>query len=156
MNPDPDEHVHPGEEELEWGEGISVKKREKKPQSKYWAISEQARKMFPGERQCKMFCGGKNCKYCTPDNWTNKEMVIDGLYSHWVTDNILAMARMSDANIDKFKFLEQFEKLGIQTVINLQEPGEHAHCGAGNGQGGFSYDPQRLMAAKCKNENKEY
>ena len=27
MNPDPDEHVHPGEEEMEWGEGISVKKR---------------------------------------------------------------------------------------------------------------------------------
>ncbi|GFR93805.1 tyrosine phosphatase domain-containing protein 1 [Elysia marginata] len=148
MNPDPDEHVHPGEEEMEWGEGISVKKREKKPQSRYWAISEQARKMFPGERQCKMFCGGKHCKYCTPNNWTGKEMVIDGLYSHWVTDNILAMARMSNANIDKFKFLEQFDSVGIKTVINLQEPGEHAHCGAGNVSGGFSYDPQRLMAAK--------
>ncbi|RUS88627.1 hypothetical protein EGW08_003586, partial [Elysia chlorotica] len=148
MNPDPDEHVHPGEEEMEWGEGISIKKREKKPQSRYWAISEQARKMFPGERQCKMFCGGKHCKYCTPDNWTKKEMVIEGLYSHWVTDNILAMARMSDANIEKFKFLEQLEDLGVKTVINLQEPGEHAHCGAGNVPGGFSYDPQRLMAAK--------
>ena len=41
-------------------------------------------------------------------------------------------------------------RLGVKTVINLQEPGEHAHCGAGNGPGGFSYDPQRLMASKSE------
>ena len=27
MNPDPDEHVYPGHEELQWGEGIKVKHR---------------------------------------------------------------------------------------------------------------------------------
>lgn len=34
---------------------------------------------------------------------------------------------------------------GIKTVINLQEPGEHASCGYGNDASGFSYNPQRLM-----------
>ncbi|XP_012937402.1 protein tyrosine phosphatase domain-containing protein 1 [Aplysia californica] len=147
MNPDPDEHVYPGHEDLQWGGGIKEKNREKKPSSRYWAISEQARKMIPGESQCKMFCGGKACKYCTAELWTPEQQAVKGLYSEWVTDNILAMARPSNLNIDKYKMIEQFKELGIQTVINLQEPGEHVYCGYGNDSGGFSYSTHNLMEA---------
>ena len=36
-------------------------------------------------------------------------------------------------------------RANIKTVINLQQPGEHASCGYGNDSSGFSYNPQRLM-----------
>ncbi|KAK6993495.1 protein tyrosine phosphatase domain-containing protein 1 [Biomphalaria glabrata] len=145
MNPDPDEHIYPGMEELKWGEGIKIKNREKVPQAHYSALGEKARKMFPSESLCKMFCGGKSCKYCSSTHWTEEQMVIKGLYSEWVTHNILAMARLSNEQIEKFGIIQQFEKLNIKTVINLQQPGEHAYCGHGNDSTGFAYNPQILM-----------
>ncbi|CAL1528249.1 unnamed protein product, partial [Lymnaea stagnalis] len=115
------------------------------PRSSYWAISEQARKMIPGEKQCKIFCGGKTCKYCTEFNWKPHQMAISGLYSEWVTDNILAMARLSNQNIEKYDMLKQLRDLNVKTIVNLQQPGEHAYCGFGNDGSGFSYNPQKLM-----------
>lgn len=34
---------------------------------------------------------------------------------------------------------------GINAVINLQTPGEHAHCGPGLEESGFTYIPEYLM-----------
>lgn len=37
------------------------------------------------------------------------------------------------------------ERVGITSVFNLQQIGEHATCGAGNLPCGFSYDPEEFM-----------
>jgi len=86
-------------------------------------------------------------------------MAVDGLYSHWVTEDILAMARPNSAEVEKHDMIQSFVKSGIQSVFNLQESGEHAHCGQGNHSSGFSYDPQHFMDAGifCYNFNcKDY
>ncbi|CAG5118219.1 unnamed protein product, partial [Candidula unifasciata] len=147
MNPHPDEHTYPGEENLIWGQGIKERHRVEKPRTKYSAVSEQARKMIPSENLCKMFCGGKSCKYCSSVGWKKEQMVVDGLYSEWVTCNIMAMARMSSDNIKHFNMIKQLQDLQVKTIINLQQPGEHAYCGFGNHSSGFSYNPQTLMDA---------
>ena len=47
----------------------------------------------------------------------------------------------------KILFLWFFSQIrnGIATVINLQHPGEHASCGFGLEDSGFSYVPQQFM-----------
>ncbi|KAL5013926.1 hypothetical protein ScPMuIL_008196 [Solemya velum] len=72
-------------------------------------------------------------------------MGVKGIYSHWVTENILAMARPTTAVMKKFRIIEQFKRLGIMSIVNLQTPGEHSACGYGLGPSGFSYDPQKFM-----------
>ena len=37
---------------------------------------------------------------------------------------------------------------GVTTIVNLEEHGEHAHCGPGNNITGFAYDAQKLLDAK--------
>ncbi|XP_052781472.1 protein tyrosine phosphatase domain-containing protein 1-like isoform X2 [Mya arenaria] len=143
MEPDPDEHLHPGEEGLEW-EDESIK--ENKPKGLYSKTSEKARGFISTERQCALFCGGKKCKYCTGDGWEDNEKVIKGLYSHWVTDNILAMARPSNQAIEKHKLVEQFVEKDIRSIVNLQIAGEHADCGPHKlDPSGFLYNPQAFM-----------
>ncbi|XP_046561641.1 protein tyrosine phosphatase domain-containing protein 1-like isoform X1 [Haliotis rubra] len=141
MEPDPDEQIHPGLESLDWGNDS----KGTTPSAKYNKLSEQARKLMSAEKQCAMFCGGKKCKYCTYNQWSKKQMDIDGIYSNWVTEKILAMARPTHMAIKEKKLLDAFENAGIKTVINLQMPGEHASCGEGLDKSGFSYDPQQLM-----------
>src|SRR5258708_5778296 len=113
-----------------------------------------------------LFCGGRTCKYENFKNWvTIKKMHIgiEGLYSNWITDEILATARPSSQQIDQYGIVEQFKKYtpsginkltsirnGITAIINLQEPGEHANCGHGIGENGFSYKPEEFMDNKSK------
>ncbi|OXB65340.1 hypothetical protein ASZ78_016984 [Callipepla squamata] len=67
---------------------------------------------------------------------------------NWITDNILAMARPSTELIEKYNIIEQFERCGIKTIINLQRPGEHASCGNPLEQeSGFTYLPEAFMEA---------
>ncbi|XP_062621924.1 protein tyrosine phosphatase domain-containing protein 1-like isoform X2 [Saccostrea cucullata] len=145
MEPDPDEILHPGLESLAWTKEHEEKARAKRPSARYTKFSEHARSMISGEKQCALFCGGKKCKYCRSENWTPEQMDINGLYSNWVTDNILAMARPSTKQIKEHKIIEQFKKHDIKSVLNLQKPGEHADCGEGLEKMGFSYDPQLFM-----------
>ena len=59
------------------------------------------------------FCGGKGCKYENYKNWTGLKgthIGIEGLYSNWITDEILATARPSSSQIKKFKIIEQFKQ----------------------------------------------
>jgi hypothetical protein len=42
--------------------------------------------------------------------------------------------------------VEQFKKLGILSVINLQTSGEHASCGPKLLDSGFTYNPNELMS----------
>ncbi|XP_049751779.1 protein tyrosine phosphatase domain-containing protein 1 isoform X5 [Elephas maximus indicus] len=97
---------------------------------------------------CSMACGGRACKYENPARWSDQEQAIKGVYSSWVTDNILAMARPSTELMEKYHIIEQFRSCGIKTIINLQRPGEHASCGNPLEQeSGFTYRPEAFMEA---------
>ncbi|XP_034023256.1 protein tyrosine phosphatase domain-containing protein 1 isoform X2 [Thalassophryne amazonica] len=118
------------------------------PTAKYTKMGETLRHVIPGHMQCSMACGGKACKYENPSRWTDEEQAIKGLYSSWITDNLLAMARPSTEIIEKYSIIEQFHRFGLRTVINLQRPGEHASCGNSLEQeSGFTYRPETFMKA---------
>lgn len=119
-----------------------------RPTAKYSKVGERLRHVIPGHMQCSMACGGRACKYENPARWAQHEQAIGGLYSSWITDNILAMARPSTELIEKYNIIEQFERCGIKTIINLQRPGEHASCGNPLEQeSGFTYLPEAFMEA---------
>ncbi|NWH39217.1 PTPC1 protein, partial [Chloropsis hardwickii] len=119
-----------------------------RPTAKYTKVGERLRHVIPGHMQCSMACGGRACKYENPARWAEHEQAIKGLYSSWITDNILAMARPSTELIEKYNIIEQFERCGIKTIINLQRPGEHASCGNPLEQeSGFTYLPEAFMEA---------
>ncbi|XP_056130493.1 protein tyrosine phosphatase domain-containing protein 1 [Lampris incognitus] len=118
------------------------------PTAKYTKMGETLRHVIPGHMQCSMACGGKACKYENPSRWSDEEQAIKGLYSSWITDNLLAMARPSTDIIDKYNIIEQFQRCGLRTVINLQRPGEHASCGNSlEPESGFTYRPEIFMEA---------
>ncbi|XP_051531206.1 protein tyrosine phosphatase domain-containing protein 1-like isoform X1 [Myxocyprinus asiaticus] len=118
------------------------------PTAKYTKVGETLRHVIPGHMQCSMACGGRACKYENPSRWSDEEQAIKGLYSSWITDNLLAMARPSTEIIEKFNIIEQFQACGLKTVINLQRPGEHASCGSTlEPESGFTYRPEVFMEA---------
>ncbi|KAK2874191.1 hypothetical protein Q8A67_021344 [Cirrhinus molitorella] len=118
------------------------------PTAKYTKVGETLRHVIPGHMQCSMACGGRACKYENPSRWSDKEQAIKGLYSSWITDNLLAMARPSTEIIEKFNIIEQFHACGLKTVINLQRPGEHASCGSTlEPESAFTYRPEVFMEA---------
>lgn len=118
------------------------------PTAKYTKMGETLRHVIPGHMQCSMACGGRACKYENPSRWSDEEQAIKGLYSSWITDKLLAMARPSTEIIEKYHIIEQFRSCGLKTVINLQRPGEHASCGNPLEQeSGFTYRPEIFMEA---------
>ncbi|CAH1103557.1 unnamed protein product [Psylliodes chrysocephalus] len=111
----------------------------------YNKLSEHIRRLTPQGIQCSVFCGGVNCKYENPESWKPDSLAIHGIYSHWITDDILAMARPSTIVIIQKNIIQQFQSLGIKSIINLQSPREHASCGQPLESSGFSYDPNIFM-----------
>ncbi|KAG1942024.1 protein tyrosine phosphatase domain-containing protein 1 [Pimephales promelas] len=111
-------------------------------------VGEALRYMIPCHMQCSIGCGGQACKYEDPSHWSEDRQAIRGVYSSWITDNLLAMARPSTEIIEKFDIIEQFLSCGLKTVINLQCPGEHASCGNQlDPESGFTYRPETFMEA---------
>ena len=114
-------------------------------------LAELLRRSTSNQLQCSMFCGGRRCKYDNRDVWPINDRAIEPLYSHWITDNILAMARPNSDMIHNDNLIELFHQNGIRTVINLQEPGEHANCGPQlEPESGFTYDPKIFMDNNSK------
>ena len=72
-------------------------------------VGESIRRNAPKEIQCSMFCGGRRCKYEQGSSWKKEDMAIDGIYSHWITENILAMARPNTAAMKKYNLITQFK-----------------------------------------------
>jgi len=100
-----------------------------------------------GSLHC-FFCNGKACKYENYQNWLhskNNHNAIKGLYSNWITDNILATARPSSRLMQQYDIIEQFHTHNIGAIINLQQPGEHKDCGDGIINNEFSYCPEDFM-----------
>ncbi|XP_015980875.2 protein tyrosine phosphatase domain-containing protein 1 isoform X2 [Rousettus aegyptiacus] len=130
------------------GQGANMKGNSGRPAPKYTKVGERLRHVIPGHMACSMACGGRACKYENPARWSEQEQAIKGVYSSWVTDNILAMARPSTEVLEKYHVIEQFQSHGLKTIINLQRPGEHASCGNPLEQeSGFTYLPEAFMEA---------
>ncbi|XP_078292229.1 protein tyrosine phosphatase domain-containing protein 1 isoform X4 [Panthera onca] len=127
---------------------LQRKRNPGRPTPKYTKVGERLRHVIPGHVACSVACGGRACKYENPARWSEQEQAIKGVYSSWVTDNILAMARPSTELLEKYCIIEQFRSHGIKTIINLQRPGEHASCGNPLEQeSGFTYLPEAFMEA---------
>lgn len=94
------------------------------------------------------FCGGKGCKH---EDWTQcKRPAIKGLNSNWINNDIVASQRLSARLIKEYDIVAQMKELKLGTIINLQEPGEHQHCGDGVIEKvGFSYDYEELQKCTC-------
>ena len=93
---------------------------------------------------CYYFCKGESCKYEDHTQW--KDNAIHGLYSTWITPHILAMQRPITSLLKEFNIIQEFQKYGIQCIINVQELNEHSYCAKGcDPTSGFSYDPQDFM-----------
>ncbi|XP_045695776.1 protein tyrosine phosphatase domain-containing protein 1 isoform X1 [Phyllostomus hastatus] len=130
------------------GHAENMKGNSGRPTPKYTKVGERLRHVIPGHVACSMACGGRSCKYENPARWSEQEQAIKGIYSSWVTDNILAMARPSTELLEKYHIIEQFQSHGLKTIINLQRPGEHASCGNPLEQeSGFTYLPEAFMEA---------
>ena len=64
-----------------------------------------------------------------------------------MTEHVLAMARPWERNLAAGA-LQQLARLDFGMLLNLQEAGEHAHCGPGVlDSSGFSYHPETVMRA---------
>lgn len=112
----------------------------------YSYLSDKLRRLSAGSLQCSLFCGGRGCKYESGRRWAGQDKALRGLFSHWVTPDILAMARPSTHLIRSGDLIAQFKRNGIGSVINLQLPREHAKCGPGLEQtSGFTYCPEEFM-----------
>uniref|UniRef100_A0A3B3VQC9 Protein tyrosine phosphatase domain-containing protein 1 n=1 Tax=Poecilia latipinna TaxID=48699 RepID=A0A3B3VQC9_9TELE len=119
------------------------------PRPSYSQARENLVRAIPPKLLCLLACGGKDCRYEGPECWKSNQQVIRGLFSSWVTDDIIAMARPSNQLIKKYNIIEQFQRLKIRSIINMQLPGEHAHCGPPlDLDSGFTYSPQTFMDNK--------
>ncbi|CAF3524220.1 unnamed protein product [Rotaria sordida] len=112
------------------------------PQGAYSPLSQAVKKLLPERAACRLGCRGANCKYERSDYWRPEQMAIDGIFSHWITDNILACSRPTTRHSNLKKL---FYEAGIRAVFNLESPDEHIFCGHGNHSSGFSYNPSEFM-----------
>ncbi|XP_036375534.1 protein tyrosine phosphatase domain-containing protein 1 [Megalops cyprinoides] len=116
------------------------------PRPSYSQARENLVRAIPPQIICLLGCGGIDCRYEGPACWRPSQQAIRGLFSTWVTDDIVAMARPSTRLIKRYSIIEQFQQLNIKSLINMQLPGEHAHCGPPlEPESGFTYSPQTFM-----------
>ncbi|XP_051726226.1 protein tyrosine phosphatase domain-containing protein 1 [Ctenopharyngodon idella] len=116
------------------------------PRPSYSQARESLVKAVPPKIICLLACGGRDCRYEGPACWSKSQQAIKGVFSSWVTDDIIAMARPSTNLIKRYSIIEQFKQLNIKSIINMQLPGEHAHCGPPlEPDSGFTYSPQIFM-----------
>ncbi|CAM4857572.1 unnamed protein product [Rotaria socialis] len=113
------------------------------PQGAYSVLSQAVKKLVSERTACRFGCRGANCKYERSDYWRPEQMAINGIYSNWITDNILACSRPTSRHSDLKKL---FYEAGIRAIFNLETPDEHIHCGHGNHSSGYAYDPTEFMS----------
>ncbi|KAE8616947.1 hypothetical protein XENTR_v10008932 [Xenopus tropicalis] len=118
----------------------------KEPGPSYSHTRERLVQAIPPRVICSLTCGGRECRYEGPEGWSEKQQAIRGLYSSWVTEEILATSRPSTRLMKEHKITDQFHRYAIRSVISAQQPWEHPHCGDPlDPQSGFSYRPQDFM-----------
>lgn len=115
--------------------------------SPYGHVTHGLRKIVPAELACKLGCKGTKCKYDNSD-WPHEKMIIPGLFSNWITDDILAMARPRTNLVREHDLVHNMKKAEIRSIFNLQTRGEHKDCGQGlDEESGFSYNPIDFTSA---------
>jgi hypothetical protein len=95
----------------------------------------------------KCFFCGKNCKFENYLYNKNKPNAIKGLNSNFITEKIIIGQRPSDKLIQDYNLIEQFKKLNIGLIINLEKEGEHPFCGPNANKlsnSGYSYNPSNF------------
>ncbi|KAI1305808.1 Protein tyrosine phosphatase domain-containing protein 1 [Halotydeus destructor] len=80
------------------------------PTANYSALSERIRKSTPSDLQCAFLCGGRRCKYESPASWSSHELSLPGFYSHWVTEDIVAMSRPNAETMKQFNLIKTFKE----------------------------------------------
>ncbi|KAH8877207.1 Protein tyrosine phosphatase domain-containing protein 1 [Schistosoma japonicum] len=133
-------------ENLDWDGKYhsSLKCRNENLKSLNSPASDVLRQGIPERNLCLLFCGGSKCKYCNPPSFfDDNKMHLKG-----ITQNILATSRPSEELINRFNIIEQFKRMKICSIFNMQTPGEHSSCGYGLQTSGFSYDPIIYMCCK--------
>jgi len=110
-------------------------------------IKESLIKMTPAHKICQIGCGGHECRHCDPFGQFGPELdtAVKGLHASWVTHTILASSRPSDRLIAEHGIVQQLAADGVTAIFNLQQSGEHKHCGDGLVDDHFSYTPERLV-----------
>ncbi|EPB69295.1 hypothetical protein ANCCEY_11606, partial [Ancylostoma ceylanicum] len=63
--------------------------------------------LTPGDLKCRLYCNGSACKFC---NLFDGPSVVPGLYSTWITDDILAMARPQPFHFENDIIICQFKE----------------------------------------------
>ncbi|CDW54699.1 DSPc domain containing protein [Trichuris trichiura] len=116
-----------------------------KKDKSYGRVREAFLRVASSDSLCRFFCKGRQCKYCNPALLPDDLKTIDGFYSTWVTDDILAFARPSAVGTEMPELIDKLGKAGIKAIFNLQLPFEHRHCGQPLTEHGFSYDPELFM-----------
>ena len=76
-------------------------------------MGEHIRRNTPNEMQCSMFCGGRRCKYESATAWKPADCALTGIFSHWITEDLLAMARPNTAQIESHRLIAQFNRSGL-------------------------------------------
>ena len=76
----------------------------------YSYLSDKLRRLASGSLLCSMFCRGSRCKYESSEHWGVGDKAVGGVFSHWVTPNILAMARPSTHLIKNGDLIETFKR----------------------------------------------
>ena len=76
----------------------------------YSYLSDKLRRLSAGSLQCSLFCGGRGCKYENEGRWRDEDKALRGVFSHWVTPDILAMARPSTNMIQNCDLIEEFRR----------------------------------------------
>ncbi|CAH8496329.1 unnamed protein product [Schistosoma turkestanicum] len=133
---------------LDWDEkyGKKLEQTNNDVKSLNSTVSDMMRQGIPEKNLCLLFCGGSKCKYCNPSLFFGaSDMHLNGLYSTWITKNILATSRPSEKIIKEFNIIEQFKRMNICSIFNMQTAREHSSCGNGVLSSGFSYDPSSFM-----------
>lgn len=75
--------------------------------SNYNKLSESIRRHAPPQLQCSVFCGGRRCKYESPNYWSSEKCTINGIFSTWSVHTYI------------FKICSVFLILGgIKLIIN--------------------------------------
>ncbi|KAL4659517.1 protein tyrosine phosphatase domain-containing protein 1-like [Arapaima gigas] len=116
------------------------------PRPSYSQAREHLVKAIPPKIICLLACGGRDCRYEDPSCWRPSQQAIKGIFSTWMTEDIVAMARPSTWLMQRYNIIEQFHKLNIKSIINMQLPWEHSYCGPPlDPASGFSYSPQAFM-----------
>eukprot|EP00039_Didymoeca_costata_P003745 m.69445 g.69445 ORF g.69445 m.69445 type:complete len:787 (-) comp12056_c0_seq4:2575-4935(-) len=100
-------------------------------------------KMTPAHKVCKIGCGGVECRHCDPLKQVGEGLnsAVRGLHASWVTQSVLASSRPSNRLVEEYDIINQLRKLKVTAIFNVQQEGEHAHCGDGLIEDKFSYTP---------------